>query len=160
MVLDEESTVFDVLAFLCSLLDKDAERTCATQWINPTRNQIQTIVDKYKDFIDIIQKSILNEYRLKISDVTYLNSELKQLQQEKENKKHDIYRLAIEVEHRLEKYSTWQNNGVLYEIKALNANEDLTGVAIYPCLHPQWNTEKSERNRERILNSYFQKNIV
>lgn len=160
MVLEEESTVFDVLAFLCSLLDKDAERACATQWINPTQEQIEVVVDKYKDFIDIIQKAILNEYRLTIGDVTYINSELKQLMQDKDNKKHDIYRLAIEVEHRLEKYSTWQNSGVLYKIEPLNTNADRTGVFIYPCQHPYWNTEKSERNRERILNSCFRNFVM
>ena len=55
MVLDEESTVFDVLAFLCSLLDKDAEWYGVTEmdgwWLGyvncgDARHELRTFRDR------------------------------------------------------------------------------------------------------------------
>jgi len=160
MVLSEDSTAFDVLAYLCALLDKEDERECAIQWSAAAPRHIKNALNKYKEFLDIILKSSLNEYRFTISDIEYLSSELKQLKQEKESKKHEIYILATEVERRIEKYSMWQNENVIYEVKPLNTNVDLTDVFIYPCTHPHWNQSKSERNRERTLNASFANYIM
>ena len=90
----------------------------------------------------------------------YLCSELKLLQQEKSDRKNEIYLLAIEVEHSIEKYSAWQNNGVVYELSPLNTNVEKTGMLVYPCMHPQWNQAKSERKREYVLNSSFHNFVV
>ena len=63
MVLSEDSTAFDVLAYLCALLDKEDERECAIQWSAAAPRHIKNALNKYKEFLDIILKSSLNEYR-------------------------------------------------------------------------------------------------
>lgn len=155
MVLRENSTVFDVLACLCALLDRDDERESAIQWTTASRENIKTVLAKYKNFMSIIMKATLSENILNESDIRYMNDELWQLQQEKNKRKSDIYLLAIEIEHRIEKYTKWQNQKVVYEVKPLNTNVDLTSISIYPCTHPRWEQKKSERNRERTLNACF-----
>lgn len=155
MVLEGNGTVFDVLACLCALLDREDERACAIQWSTATKENIKTVIDKYKDFLNVILKLSVREYKLDISDVIFLNNELDKLKQQKDKIKSDIYLLTIEVEHRIEKFSGWQNEKVLYELKPLNTNVELTNISIYPCVRPKWEQKKSERNRERILNTCF-----
>lgn len=160
MLLEGKSTVFDVLAFLYSLLTKEEERECAIQWSTAMQRHVRAVLEKYRQFIEVIRQSAMREYRFTESDLLYLNNELKQLQQHKKGRESDIYLLAIEVEHSIEKYSEWQNNGVMYQLSPLNTNAEETGISVYPRLHPQWNQAKSERGREYVLNSSFQNFLV
>ncbi|MDE7045154.1 MAG: hypothetical protein K2O97_09140, partial [Acetatifactor sp.] len=82
-----------------------------------------------------------------------MNKELARIK--KVNDKTDIYWLVIEVEKRLDMYSDWQNRGVIYSLDPLNKNVKATGIVIYVRISPAWNTDKSERNRERRLNAGF-----
>ncbi len=155
-MLREGCTVFDVLACLCALLNVEEERECAIQWATASKENIKAVIDKYHKFEDIILRASINDGYFTEIEFRYLYKELQRLQQQKDERKNDIFRLAIAVEHRIEKYSKWQSENVLHEVKALNTNADLTGVLIYPRANPRWEQKKSERNREFIWNTCFE----
>lgn len=85
---------------------------------------------------------------------------LDQLWRQKEELKTDIYRLAIEVEHRIDGYKPEENRGVIYELKALNFNVEETGISIFSRKTPEWKQDKSERGREFILNANFENYMI
>lgn len=155
MRLNRNSTVFDLLAILCAFLNKEEERKCAIMWVTADERHIQYIINKYRNFLAIILNASANEYRFTSEEIKYLNRELQNIRNESENNKEEIYRLTIEVEKRVDMYSTWQNCGAVYSLEPLNKNAGITGIAIYPRFSPQWDTRKSERNRERRLNASF-----
>lgn len=155
MVLGKNNTVFDLLAYLCSLLSKEDERKYSTEWAVAGEEHVRDILNKYKNFLAVILNASANEYKFTDTEIAYLNKELIQLKKECKNNREDIYRLAIEVEKRIDMYSKWQNRGVVYRLEPLNTNHKKTGIAVYPHILPQWDTKKSERNRERKLNAAF-----
>ncbi len=155
MVLGKSNNVFDLLALLCSALPKEDERKYAIEWVVAGEEHICDIISKYKNFLAVILNASANEYKFKNSEIAYLNKELNRIEKECKKNKEDIYRLAIEVEKRIDMYSKWQNRGVIYTMEPLNTNHKKTGIAVYPHIMPRWDTEKSERNRERKLNAVF-----
>lgn len=155
MRLNRNSTAFDLLAILCSLLTREEERKYAITWTTADAKHIRNIIDKYRNLLAVILNASANEYRFTSEETEYLNEELRKIKKECKDNKEEIYRLAIEVEKRLDMYSAWQNRGVIYQLEPLNDNTEKTGIAIYPHIMPQWDTEKSERNRERRLNASF-----
>lgn len=155
MLLGKNNTVFDLLALLCSLLHKEDERKYSIEWAVAGEEHVRDILNKYKNFLAVILNASANEYKFTDSEIAYLNKELNQLKKECKNDREDIYRLVIEVEKRLDMYSKWQNRGVIYRLEPLNTNHKKTGIAVYPHIMPQWDTKKSERNRERKLNAVF-----
>lgn len=155
MRLNRNSTVFDLLAILCSFLTKEEERKYAIAWVTAEEKHVRSIINKYRNFLAVILNASANEYRFTDEELEYLNGELRNIKKRCADDKKEIYRLAIEVEKRLDMYSTWQNQGVIYTLKPLNGNAEKTGIAIYPRMAPSWDTEKSERNRERRLNAGF-----
>ncbi|MCM1087734.1 MAG: hypothetical protein NC419_06225 [Muribaculaceae bacterium] len=152
MVLDERTTVFDLLAYLCSLFTKEEERYCAIQWVSAEEKHVRKIIDTYKNFLAVILNASANEYRFEDAGISYINKELEKIQEEN---KVSIFWLIIEMEKRINMYSGLQNRGVIYCLEPLNRNIKETGIAIYPRITPLWNTDKSERNRERRLNTSF-----
>ena len=155
MRLNRNSTAFDLLAILCSFLTKEEERKYAIAWVTAEERHIRSIINKYRNFLAVILNASANEYRFTNEELKYLNEELRNIKKKCTDNKEEIYRLAIEVEKRLDMYSTWQTRGVIYTLEPLNGNAEKTGIAIYPRKTPQWDTEKSERNRERRLNTSF-----
>ena len=155
MLIKEGATVFDFLAVLCSLLSKEDERKCAIQWVTAEEEQIRKMLAEYKKCVEIVLKAVINEYKFNKDDILYLNGELKRIEDNIQNIQENIYLLAIQVENKLEEYSSWQNSAVIYHLQALNSNVKECGIAIYPHILPLWNTKKSERTRERILNTKF-----
>ncbi len=155
MVLGGNSTVFDFLAILCALLTKEEERLYAIKWMTADEKHLQKIIYTYRNLLAVILNASVEEYRLDNKSISYLNEELERLQNGKDNNKEHIFRLAVEVEKRLDMYSAGPNRGVIYRLEPLNANVKETQIAIYPRIMPRWNTKKSERNRERRLNANF-----
>lgn len=153
MVFAEEYTVFDVFAYLCSMFTKEEERYYAIQWTTADEKHVGRVIHTYRNFLAIILNASANEYRLDDTDISYLNGELEKM--ERQGKKEDIFRLIIEMEKRMDMYSDWQNRGAIYDLEPLNGNVGETGIAIYPRIRPLWNTDKSERNRERRFNASF-----
>lgn len=158
MVLNGNSTVFDLFAYLCSLFTKEEERLYAIQWVAIEEKHFRRIIDTYKNFLAVILNASANEYRFDEISISYMNKELEKIRKEKD--KTDIFWLIIEVEKRLDMYSDWQNRGVVYRLEPLNTNVKETGIAVYPRIMPPWNTEKSERNRERRFNTNFVNHII
>jgi predicted amidohydrolase len=155
MYLNKNSTAFDLLAILCSLLTKEEERRYAIAWAAADEEHIRDAINKNENFLAVILKASANEYRFTSGEIKYLNGELRNIKKECVKNKEEIYRLAVEVEKRLNMYSAWQNRGVIYRMDPLNINVDKTGIAIYPHIKPRWDTKKSERNRERRFNASF-----
>ena len=153
MVFVKGSTVFDVLAYLCSMFTKEEERYYAIQWVTADEKHVGRVINTYRNFLAIILNASANEYRLDDKDLSYLNEVLEKM--EKQVNKGDIFRLIIEIEKRMDMYSGWQNRGVIYDLKPLNVNVGETGIAVYPRVRPSWDTDKSERNRERRFNTSF-----
>lgn len=137
MVLGKNNTAFDLLAFLCSLLTKEEERKYSIEWVSADEKHIQYIVNKYKNFLAVILNASANEYKFTNEEIAYLNKELSQMENECKNSKENIYRLAIEVEKRIDMYSKWQGCGAIYKLEPLNANYKKTGIAVYPHSIPQ-----------------------
>lgn len=160
MRLCKNSTAFDLLAILCALLNKEEERKCAIAWVTADEKHVQNIIGNYRNILAIILNASANEYRFTSEEIEYLNQELRHVRKECENNKEEIYRLAVEVEKRLDMYSSWQNCGAFYTLEPLNTNAGITGIAIYPRFSPQWDTNKSERNRERRFNASFENYIM
>lgn len=48
--LNESDTAFELLAILCSLLDKTEERSCAIKYVTVTDDSVAYILEKYKNF--------------------------------------------------------------------------------------------------------------
>lgn len=158
MQLNRNSTVFELLAVLCSCLTKEEERKYAIAWVTADEQHIRDIIKKYRNFLAVILNASANEYRFSSEEIEYLNTELRNIKKEckdNDSTKEEVYRLAIETEKRIDMYSSWQNQGVIYRLEPLNTNVKSTGIAIYPHMMPLWDTEKSERNRERRLNTSF-----
>lgn len=153
MVLNERSTVYDLLAYFCSLFTKEEERRYAIQWATAEEKHVRRVITIYKNFLAVILNASANEYRIDSMSISYMNKELERIK--KEQNKANVFRLVIEIEKRLDMYSDWQNQGVIYSLEPLNSNIEETGIVIYPRMMPSWNTDKSERNRERRLNTYF-----
>lgn len=160
MILGKNNTVFDLLALLCSLLTKEEERKYSIEWAVADERHICDIISKYKNFLAVILNASANEYKFTNEEIVYLNKELRQIENECKNNKEDIYRLAIEVEKRMDMYSKWQNRGAVYRLEPLNTNYKKTEIAVYPHIVPQWDTKKSERNRERKLNAVFTNYVI
>lgn len=155
MLLGKNNTAFDLLAILCSLLTKEEERKYSIEWVTADEKHIREAINKHKNFLGVILNASANEYKFTNEEIMYLNKELRRIESECKNSKEDIYRLAIEAEKRMDMYSKWQSRGVIYRLEPLNTNYRETGIAVYPRIMPQWDTEKSERNRERKLNAVF-----
>ncbi|MCM1234669.1 MAG: hypothetical protein NC489_31590 [Ruminococcus flavefaciens] len=155
MKLGKGKTVFDLLAILCSMLTKEEERKCSIEWAVAGEKYICDFINEYKNFLAVILNASANEYKFTDDETSYLNNELVRIKKACKRNKEDIYRLAIEVEKRIDMYSKWQNHGVIYRLEPLNANYKKTGIAVYPHIMPQWNMKKSERNRERKWNTIF-----
>ncbi len=153
-------TAYDVLAVLYASLSKEEERECAIQWSTAAGKDIQAVITKNEAFLNVILQSSANEYRLSTGDVAYLNAELEQLQQEKVHRKLEIYRLTIEVEHRIEPYFQWPNQDAFFEVEPLNRYTRDMGIYVYPCRRPRWNQEKSERAREYLFNTHFDNYMI
>lgn len=152
MIFTKGCTVFDVVAYLISMFTKEEERYYAIRWATADEKHIGRVIATYRNFLALILNASANEYRIDEINSSYLNRELERL--EKGNKE-DIFRLVIEVEKRTDMYSDWQNRGVIYDLAPLNENAGETGIAIYPRISPLWDTDKSERNRERRFNTSF-----
>lgn len=160
MILGKSKTVFDLLALLCSMLTKEDERKYSIEWVVAGEEHIRDFINKYKNILAVILNASANEYKFTDDQTAYLNIELIQIEKECKSSKEDIYRLAIEVEKRIDMYSKWQNQGVIYRLEPLNTNYKETGIAVYPHIMPQWDTKKSERNRERKLNAVFTNYVI
>lgn len=54
MLLNEESTVFDLLAILCSLFTKEEERLYSIRRTTADEKHVQIIISTYKNFLALI----------------------------------------------------------------------------------------------------------
>ncbi|MBQ2802859.1 MAG: hypothetical protein IJF07_03065 [Lachnospiraceae bacterium] len=154
--LNEGSTVFDLLAMLCSKLSKNDEREAAIRWKTATEDTIEAFLAKYRNFIAIILNSSAHEYTFTSIECKYLNEELAKIEKWDKSKHEELFLLAVMVEKHIDVYSNWQCRGVCYLIKPLNVNFEDTGIRIYPYFSPRWNLDKSERGREFTWNDRFQ----
>lgn len=160
MILGKGKTVFDLLALLCSMLTKEDERKHSIEWVVAGEEHIRDFINKYKNILAVILNASANEYKFTDDQTAYLNNVLIQIEKGCKSSKEDIYRLAVEIEKRIDMYSKWQNQGVIYRLEPLNTNYKETGIAVYPHIMPQWDTKKSERNRERKLNAVFTNYVI
>lgn len=155
----ENDTAFDVFAEICSLLSKEDERKCDISWKTAKEEQIRNVIEKYDDFVKIVLNSSLNEYRFNTDEILVINSTLEELKK-KTDAQDEIFRLAIEVEQKLDTYAGWLDNTVFHAIQPLNNNVDETKIEIYPYTEPFWDVQKSERNRAHILNTHFKNYMI
>lgn len=129
MVFGKNKTVFDLLAILCSMLTKEEERMYSVEWVVSGEEHIRDIISKYRNLLAVILNASANEYKFTDEETVYLNNELTRIEKECKSNKKDIYRLVIEIEKRIDIYSKWQNQGVIYTLKPLNTNYRKTGIA-------------------------------
>lgn len=115
MILGKGKTVFDLLALLCSMLTKEDERKHSIEWVVAGEEHIRDFINKYKNILAVILNASANEYRFTDDQTAYLNNVLIQMEKECKSSTEDIYRLAIEVEKRIDMYSKWQNQGVFID---------------------------------------------
>lgn len=73
------STVFDVLAAICSLLTKEEERRCAIKWETATKSQITRFLRKYKNFLEVILNCSMQEYTFNNDEIELINDVLDSL---------------------------------------------------------------------------------
>ncbi len=155
----EDSTAFDVLAEICSLLNKEDERKCEISWKTAEEVDVRIVIKKYEGFIKMVLNSSDNEYKFKKADIEIVNSVLEGLRKESDIQ-YVFFHLAIAVEQSLKAYSGWLNSSVFHAVTPLNRNVDETGIEIFPRTMPFWSLRKSERNREHTLNSRFKNYMI
>lgn len=163
MEMNEESNVFDILAYLCSLFTKEKERECAERWVTAECEEIQMVLEKYKNLFATVLNASVSEYKFSNDEIMCLNSYLDEINENYEGGKlkfDEIYLLAIELEHYIDRFSDWQGKGVIFQMDPLNTNYETTGISIYPHYLPAWNTDKSERKRSRTFNARFENYIM
>lgn len=160
MFIDNSSTVFDVLAILCSAFTKEEEREYALKWVTATAKEIKMVINKYRNFESVILNSSSRQYIFNSDEINFLNQELDKIMNLDKQVKDELYLLAISIENKIDTYADWQLRGMIYRLEPLNANYKSQGISIYPYFLPQWDTSKSEKSRERNLNAKFQNYIM
>lgn len=160
MKLQKNGTAFDLLAIICSFLNKESERAASIKWRTAKESHIGNIVSKYKNLCSIVLKSLESEYQFKEKEIFDINNILEDMVRTETTMHEAAYLLAVEIENSLEPYFDWQSKGVVCKIAPLNSNVEETGIAIFPKLHPCWDMGKSERNRSLILNTRFKNYIM
>lgn len=163
MELDVNSNAFDLLAFLCSFFSKEKERECSEMTSVATLKDVREIIEKYKNIIAMVLNASADEYSFNSEEIEYINGYLKEMNdafEKNEIKFEEIYFLVIELEHCIDRFSDWQGRGAIFQIEPLNSNYKETGISIYPHYLPAWNTDKSERRRDRTFNAKFENHIM
>lgn len=150
-------TVYDFLAELCALMDKEKERQCAIQRTGMEERHYKKMMEKYEPFLKMVLNSISNEYIFNNTELVHIDKLLQQLGRESSD---DIFHLAVAVEQIIPEYNGWLEKTVFHSVSPMNKNCGETGIEIYPRTMPLWRLDKSERNRRRILNSYLKNYIV
>lgn len=150
-------TVYDFLAELCALMDKEKERQCAIRRTGMKEHHFGKMAEKYEPFLKMIHNSQVNEYKFNSEELVHIEELLQDLSKAAED---EIFHLAVKVEQAISAYTGWLGETVFHSVPPLNHNCEETGIEIYPRTFPQWNLDKSERNRRRILNSYLTNYIV
>lgn len=163
MRLDANSNAFDVLAFLCSFFSKEKERECSEMTSAAVLKDVQKIMGKYKNMIATVLNASVNEYRFNSEEIEFMNSCLKEIRESYEKNEmnfNEIYFLIIQLEHCIDHFSDWLGKGAIFRVDPLNSNYEETGISIYPYYLPAWNTDKSERRRDRTFNARFENHIM
>lgn len=154
-----DDTAFDVLAEICSQINKEDERKCEISWKTAEEDYIRTMIKEYEDFVKIVLNSSDNEYKIKEADIVSVNAYLEKLREES-GIEDVLFHLATAIEQSLEPYSGWLNNKVFHSVAPLNSNVDETGIEVFPRTVPFWDIRKSERNRAHTLNSCFKNYMI
>ena len=160
MKLNQGDTAYDFLAVLCSMLPKEQERKCAIKWKTAGYNKVEKAIKEYQKYVDIILKSSLEQYALDDQAVCQINQFLEQAEEPDEQMMNEIYLLAVRIEKQLSACTELICEGMVTRLKPLNRNYRETGISIYPYFAPEWDTGKSERNREYLLNTEFANHIM
>lgn len=150
-------TVYDFLAELCALMNKEKERQCAIQRTGMEECHYKKMMEKYEPFLKMVLNSISNEYIFNNIELVHIDKLLQQLGKESSD---DIFHLAVAVEQIIPEYNGWLEETVFHSVSPMNKNCEETGIEIYPRTMPLWRLDKSERNRRRILNSYLKNYTV
>lgn len=163
MKLEENSSAFDLLAFLCSVFTKEKERECAEMRSTVVKETVQKVVEQYKNLIALVLNASANEYRFNSEEIQCINDYLQKIDENcKKNTAEfgQLYFLTIEIEHCIERFANWQGRGVVFPIAPLNSNYNETNIYIYPHYPPAWNVDKSERKRSRTFNAKFENHVM
>lgn len=152
------TSVYDLLAALCALLPKETERRCAAGLRTANESYIRQLIGKHRTFINLIHNSLEAEYTFSINAYDAINEHFDKL---KTSEPDEIFQLIITIENELMlPYSGWLANTVFHAVPPLNRNHAETGIKIYPRAFPMWNTSKSERNRELIINHHLKNYMI
>ncbi len=150
-------TVYDLLAKLCALMDKNMERKCAIQRTGMDEHHFKEINEKYEPLIKMVLNSIAHEYIFNSDELIYIRELIQNLPKDACD---EIFHLAVAVEQVIPPYDGWLGETMFHSVSPMNQNYAETGIEIYPRTTPQWRLDKSERSRRRILNSYLKNYLI
>ena len=102
MFVNINGTVFDLLAILCSFLNKEDERECAIQLWTANEDFLSSIIEKYNKLEKIVIDSVKHEYIFNDADIAYINEVLKEIQENIIEIKKEIFWLILQIEKGLE----------------------------------------------------------
>lgn len=155
MKLADGNSVYDLLAYLCSRIPKEQERKIAVKWKNAEKQYVKAVLKKYNKLLQTVLDSSMRKYIFEGQEIKIINEVLNEVEELNEDKLHEIYLLAVEIENKIACYDGWNVKSMFWNMEPLNQNYKEVGVSIYPYYGPAWEERKSERNREQLLNAQF-----
>lgn len=155
------SPLFNLLAYLCSMIPNSEEYAVVERWNGCTYEKRKQIILKYQPLLDAVENSVHGYYMIAANDMDIITKSLEHL---KTARLDEIYLVAVVLEGQLGDFEYYYQNspylkgavGEVIKLSPLNSNWEETQLMFYPRISGLSDRRKADRSRKLGFSGVFQ----